>query len=57
MKCSKTGRRVVFGQAHVYAGDEFECPTCKTRVVICSAPYHDPDVREHEEDPIIMGAV
>lgn len=38
MLCSKTGRRVMLFDSNdqpylVHAGDEFECPTCKTRVV------------------------
>lgn len=48
MICRTTGMRCVFGEDHVYAGDEFECKHCGARIVHTNhSPYNDPKVFEH----------
>lgn len=56
MTCVKTGKKAVFGQSHVYRGDEFECPTCKSRVLVTAGqPTHEPDVLDsHRADEICV---
>lgn len=55
MQCSCTGKRVVFGEDHVYAGDEFHCKLCDARVVVTNPhPYNDPDVRKTYKPSMIV---
>ena len=44
MICVKTGRPMVWGDSHVYSGDEFECKGCGSKV--CHAhgqAHHQPN--------------
>lgn len=56
MRCVKTGKLAVFGESHVYRGDEFECPSCKSRVLVTAGqPTHEPDVLDsHRADELLM---
>lgn len=41
MKCTKTGRPVVYRKNHVYPGDEFTCESCGFQVIKCNSNgYH-----------------
>lgn len=41
MKCTKTGRPLVWRGNHVYSGDEFTCKICGAVVVYANAnPYN-----------------
>ena len=43
MLCSKTGIDCLFGEAHVYRGDMFQCPTCHKQIVVTNpSPNYDP---------------
>jgi len=35
MKCIKNGLGARWGEAHVYPGDQYECPECKASVLLC----------------------
>lgn len=56
MRCVKTGKLAVFGEAHVYRGDEFECPSCHSRVLVTAGqPTHEPDVLDsHAESDLVL---
>jgi len=43
MSCITNGVQVRFGNGtHVYAGDEFECPTCYKRITVTNGtPFFD----------------
>ena len=46
MKCSKNGVAAVWNKSHVYPGDEFECPTCGNKILVCNEkPYHNPNLQ------------
>lgn len=41
MTCSRTGVLVVWEGGHAYAGDEYQCRTCKATAVMTGAqPFH-----------------
>ena len=55
MKCTKTGRWVIWRPSHVYAGDEFECPDCGALVVVTnSSSFHCEDAVKKQPNSIIM---
>lgn len=55
MTCVCTGKRVVFGADHVYAGDEFRCKECGATVVNTNKqPYNSPTVREEYPKRMIL---
>lgn len=46
MTCIKTGKGVRFGDAHVYMGDAFKCPSCQSEIIVtASNAIHDPEHR------------
>ena len=51
MSCIGNGIQVRYGDGcHVYAGDEFECPTCYKRIIVTSGtPYFDKHLAEKLE--------
>lgn len=56
MRCVKTGKLAVFGESHVYRGDEFQCPSCGARVLVTAGqPTHEPDVLDsHRESDLVL---
>ena len=50
MKCTKTGIGVNFEHGHVYAGDQFTCPICKTKIIATNIEAtYDPDYNKEDE--------
>lgn len=37
LRCLKNGVGADFGHGHVYPGDLYMCPSCKTKVIFCNA--------------------
>lgn len=56
MRCTKTGRTAVWDRNHVYRGDEYTCPDCGAKFLVCNAqPYHDESaLRMASDEPIDM---
>jgi len=40
MKCKKNGVVAVWNRQHGYAGDLFECPKCKSEILITNVSSH-----------------
>lgn len=46
MRCEKNEVGALFGNAHLYPGDRFECPSCGLRILATNGvPVHDPNPR------------
>lgn len=44
MRCKMNGLGIRFKEAHVYPGDEFECPECGATIIMTTRePIFDPD--------------
>lgn len=57
MKCTKTGRPMVWKTNHIYRGDEYTCPKCETKIIYSnSQSYHMEKalVVLEKEDPLDM---
>ena len=53
MHCIQNGTKVRFSAdgSHVYAGDTFQCPTCKTEIVVCNTnPAYEKFPHINEQD-------
>ena len=56
MKCTKTGRPIVFMESHVYFGDEFSCG-CGAKIIKCGNSIYVQNAKGvlKNENPILMG--
>ena len=50
MRCDKNSVGALFGEAHVYPGDRFACPSCGVEILKTNeAPIHDPALNTQRE--------
>ena len=50
MQCKKTGLPAVWRVGHCYTGDLFECPICKSEIlIITGSSYYDPKIRDRKK--------